>query len=338
MNAPWRCVRGRNLFGNGNLNYLAKNHWLLVDHASHELENAASIFRLDCEEAAKKGDKSVKEVLDATLGHLREAAASVLSAHHRLFARDALTPRAACLVDLRLFLALASGSEKDWRACIEEHKEVTRGFVAGIDVQKSFEALAKDLRTFVALELTRHRRLNDIFLEAQGKKVAAQEGPPPDVAVKVFLDKEKALAEQWLGETIPKDEVNMQILRRWWLCPEYGSEEDEEGLEEGEEEEEGGEEGGEEEEEVEADDADDADDDDDEGFGEQEEEEQWRENGGEEDRGAEAEVEVEGLQRKKTTTSSSSKANSKGRRKSVDDDEKEEKEAPRPQKRRRQSM
>ena len=42
--APWRGVLGRDLEAAGPLDLLASTHWLLSDHASHELENAPAIL------------------------------------------------------------------------------------------------------------------------------------------------------------------------------------------------------------------------------------------------------------------------------------------------------
>lgn len=218
--APWRRGLGRDLEPL-DLSLLAEHHWIRVDQASHELENAPAILA-QAGLAGGTGTGGGTAPLRAAVARTAEAAAAVLAAVIRGLGHD----RAPVLTELRLVRALCAGSADDWKSCVEGLHAAAGELPALASLRAAVQRLAASPRSFVDDELAR----NAAVAAAAAAAVAGE--APAGIAAAELWESESRLVLRWAPDAVADagaaaawpvpDCLEAWSLRRMWLCPDLG--------------------------------------------------------------------------------------------------------------------
>lgn len=189
---PWRKCYGRDLStAPKELELLSSHHWLRVDQASQELDNAQTILGLEGLDVPGSG----LEPLRAAMLRFASCASLAVSALRRLLGQSREMASAA-LPSLLLSKALFTGKAEDWKACFDSHRAVYGDRRGGQLLLKDLEKLGVDPKPHLATGLG-----------ADG------------------LQRELSRTAEWVGDPLQdegSDGVIAWSIRRLWLCPRYG--------------------------------------------------------------------------------------------------------------------
>lgn len=214
---PWRDVLGRDhsKVGPTGTSLLARTHWLLADHASHMLENAPAVFNV-------QGLSS----LGANADHVRQALQELeVSVDTLACTLERLAGQTCVLVlpELFLYKALCTGVQEDFQACLDAHNNVLKDTKGSCGALAAAEQICTCRRRFIAMGL----QLQPAAAERLWLQM--QSGSSSDAGIlQCSLQQERAIVEAWVGsstigkETSSSSGEEIWILRRMWLCPDFG--------------------------------------------------------------------------------------------------------------------
>eukprot|EP00929_Paragymnodinium_shiwhaense_P072626 TRINITY_DN36861_c0_g1_i2.p1 TRINITY_DN36861_c0_g1~~TRINITY_DN36861_c0_g1_i2.p1 ORF type:complete len:424 (-),score=66.10 TRINITY_DN36861_c0_g1_i2:44-1315(-) len=240
---PWRGAFGRDprAAGEASVSLLAPSHWLFVDSASHEVENAPLLFRkrgMASPEAMKAGLATAMSSLSAQVRCVRIALARFLRLLPKLFTNPGVLPASeegsadedilatVSLPELLLTEALCTGKPEDFQRCLDEHRSVYSNRPGAASLLRAMEELCTSPETFLKSQLQLHlQNVQDNEQDA---------GPGGQASLPTLLDAEHRRAARWLGhEGADGAQEVIWILRRMWLCPNFeaaGAEEDDDNV------------------------------------------------------------------------------------------------------------
>eukprot|EP00927_Polykrikos_kofoidii_P035895 TRINITY_DN30393_c0_g1_i1.p1 TRINITY_DN30393_c0_g1~~TRINITY_DN30393_c0_g1_i1.p1 ORF type:complete len:715 (-),score=108.69 TRINITY_DN30393_c0_g1_i1:82-2136(-) len=200
---PWRGVRGRNprAAGAQSVNLLSPSHWLFVDHASHELENAALIARND-------GLTEMHATIDAVGNFLRRLGANASIVSCAILRLLGGVGRHVALPEVSFLKALCTGVQTDFDDCFEHHRCTFGNSLGSSGMVDAFECLCKCRREFITTRF--EKNFAEVCCEGMKNKDA--------------LAAEHTHVCEWLGIS-PRSKVAepfLWVLRRMWVYPDLG--------------------------------------------------------------------------------------------------------------------